>query len=74
MYKNIYIIPIDLGDVKLYSVLRMISYICTQSPFFPHHFCLSNIFMYTFIIYVTCCHFHIYVYNIIVWRGCTKMI
>jgi hypothetical protein len=42
--------------------------------FFPHHFCLSNIFMYTFIIYVTCCHFHIHVYNIIVWIGCTKLI
>jgi hypothetical protein len=39
------------------------------SPF-PHH-CLSNICMYTFIVYVTCCHFQIYVYNISVWSGCT---
>ena len=44
------------------------------TPFFPHHFCLSNIFIYKFIIYVTCCHFHIYVYNIIVWNGCTNLI
>jgi hypothetical protein len=27
----------------------------------------TDIFMFTFIIYVTCCHFHIYVHNIIVW-------
>ena len=33
MYKNIYIIPIGLGDMKLYSVFRMISYINTQFPF-----------------------------------------
>jgi hypothetical protein len=44
------------------------------SSFFSHHFCLSNIFMYTFIIYETSCHFHIHVYNIIAWIGCTKLI
>jgi hypothetical protein len=44
------------------------------SSFSSHHFCLSNIFMYTFIIYVTCCHFHMHVYNIIVWIRCTKLI
>ena len=44
MYKNIYIILIDLDDI-LYSILRMLLYICTQSPFplLSHHFCLSNI-------------------------------
>ena len=74
--KNIYNILIDLNDMKLYSVLRMLSFICIQplTPLFPNHFCLSNIFMYTFIIYVTCCHFHIYVYIIIVQSGCTKLI
>ena len=53
MSKNIYTILIDLKDTKLYPVLRMLSFIFTQSPyppFFPHFFCLSNIFMYTFII------------------------
>jgi hypothetical protein len=42
-------------------------------PFFPPLLFIRCI-MYTFIIYVTCCHFHIYVYNIIVWSGCTKLI
>jgi hypothetical protein len=37
------------------------------SLFFSHHFCMFiKYIMYTLIIYVTCCHFHIYVYNIIV--------
>jgi hypothetical protein len=44
------------------------------SSFSSHHCCLSNICMYTCIIYVTCCHFHIHVHNIIVWIGCTKLI
>jgi hypothetical protein len=36
---------IDLDDMKLYSVLRMLSHICTQFPFplFSHHFCLLKI-------------------------------
>ena len=43
-------------------------------PFFPPLLFIKYI-MYTFIIYVTCCYFHIYVYNnIIVWSGCTKLI
>ena len=54
MSKNIYTIPIDLNDTKVYSVLRMLSFICTQSPYPP------------FLYYVNCCHFLIYVYNIIV--------
>ena len=32
--QHIYILLIDLDDMKLYSVLRMLSYICTQSRFF----------------------------------------
>jgi hypothetical protein len=55
MYKNIYILLIDLDDMKLYSVLRMLSYICTQSPFplfFPPLPFIK--YMYTFTIYVTC--------------------
>ena len=32
MYKNIYIILIDLDDMKLYSVLRMLSYISGADP------------------------------------------
>jgi hypothetical protein len=58
--QKIYIILIDLNDMKLYSVLRMLSFICAQfppPPPFSHYFYLSNILMYTFIIYVTYCHF-----------------
>ena len=32
--QHIYILLIDLDDMKLYSVLRMLSYICTQYCFF----------------------------------------
>ena len=60
---------IDLDDMKLYSVLRMHS--IPVSPFFPPLLFIKDI-MYTF--NVTCCHFHIYVYNIIVWSRCTKLI
>ena len=48
MYKNIYILVIDLADMKLYSVLRMLSYICTQSHFPP----LTTTFVYQ--IYYIC--------------------
>ena len=72
-----YIILIDLGGMKLYSVLRMLSHICTQSPYpffttpsiYQIYLCIH--LLYT---YVMPCHCHIYVYNIIVWRGCTKLI
>ena len=34
-YINIDTILIDLNDTKLYHVLRMLSFICTQSPYPP---------------------------------------
>jgi hypothetical protein len=54
-------------DMKLYSVLRMIWNYTLYSGWY-HTFALNPLtsfspsLMYTFIIYVTCCHFHIYVY------------
>ena len=62
MYKNIYTILIDLGDMKLYSVLRMISYICTQSSFFP----TTSVYQ----IYV-CILFYIYICNKSITKGAT---
>ena len=73
MYKHIYIILIDLDDMILYSILRMHLHSIPFPPSFPPLLFIKYI-MYSFIIYVTCCHFHIYVYNIIVWSGCTKLI
>ena len=43
---------------KLYSVLRMLSIHLHSTPFPPPLLFIKYI-MYTFIIYVTCCHFHI---------------
>ena len=69
MSKNIYTILIDLNDTKLYPVLGMLSFICTQSPY-PPFFPITSVYqIYSCIhllYYVTCCHFLIYVYNIIV--------
>ena len=69
MSKNIYTIPIDLNDTKLYSVLGMLSSICTQSPY-PPFFPITSVYqIYScmhLLYYVTWCHFLIYVYNIIV--------
>ena len=66
MSKNIYPILIDLNDTKLYPVLRMLSFICTQSPY-PPFFPISSVYQIHSCIhllyYVTCCHFLIYVYN-----------
>ena len=53
MYKNIYIIPIGLSDMKLYSVFRMISYIYTQFPFpFFYPPLLFIKYMYVYIYYI----------------------
>ena len=54
MSKNIYTILIDLNDTKLYPVLRMLSFICTQSPYPPF---FSPLLM--FINYI-----HVYIYYI----------
>jgi hypothetical protein len=52
--KYIYIILIDLDDIKLYSVLRMLSYICIQSPFplflFPPFLFIKYIYVYIYYI------------------------
>jgi hypothetical protein len=64
-------ILIDLNDTKLYPVLRMLSFICTQSPYPPLPFfpitSVYQIYSCIHLLYcVTCCHFPIYVYNIFV--------
>jgi hypothetical protein len=51
---NIYTILIDLNDTKLYPVLRMLSFICAQSPYPPLFFPLL-----LFIKYI-----HVYIYCI----------
>ena len=43
MSKNIYTILIDLNDTKLYPVLRMLSFICTQSPY-PPFFPITSVY------------------------------
>jgi len=61
--QNIYIILIDLDDMKLYSVLRMLSYICTQSPypfFFPPlvyqiYLCIHLLYMQLAVIFIFMC-------------------
>jgi hypothetical protein len=60
MSKDIYTIIIDLNDTKLYPVLRMLSFICTQSPYAPLFPITSVYQIYSCIhllYYVTCCHF-----------------
>ena len=63
MYKNIYIILIDLGGMKLYSVLRMLSYICTQSPYplfttpsiYQIYLCIHLLYMQRPVIVISMC-------------------
>ena len=52
--QHIYILLIDLDDLKLYPVLRMLSYICTQSRFFlfftPPFLFIKYIYVYIYYI------------------------
>ena len=54
MSKNIYTILIDLNDTKLYLVLRMLSFICTQSPYPPpfHPLLLFIKYIHVYIYYI----------------------
>ena len=59
MSTNIYTILIDLNDTKLYPVLRMLSFICTQSPY-PPFFPITSVYQ----IY-SCIHLLYYVTAVI---------
>jgi hypothetical protein len=54
MSKNIYTILIDLNDTKLYPVLGMLSFICTQSPY--------PLFFFPLLLFIK--YIHVYIYYI----------